>query len=244
MQIDALAVRLRPRRPVEATDLGVRLCQASARRLYPVYAGVALPVMILALATFEISPWLPSLLIWWLKPWLDRTVVFVLSRAAFGQDTRLGDVWSAQRQVWWGQLLFTLTIQRLSLWRSLTQPIYQLEGLSPWRARARVRQIRRRNTGAALMMTSTFAMCEAALWAAAFSLLYWFAPREQAPDLMSVFAGEIPGALSLASTVAYAIAVLFLEPFYVAAGFAMYLNRRAELEAWDIEQEFRRAFSR
>ena len=44
--------------------------------------------------------------------------------------------------------------------------------------------------------------------------------------------------------VAYAIAVLFLEPFYVAAGFAMYLNRRAELEAWDIEQEFRRAFAR
>ena len=43
--------------------------------------------------------------------------------------------------------------------------------------------------------------------------------------------------------VAYAIAVLFLEPFYVAAGFAMYLNRRAELEAWDIEQEFRRAFA-
>jgi hypothetical protein len=37
--------------------------------------------------------------------------------------------------------------------------------------------------------------------------------------------------------------VLFLEPFYVAGGFALYLNRRAELEAWDIEQEFRRAFT-
>ena len=42
---------------------------------------------------------------------------------------------------------------------------------------------------------------------------------------------------------AYAITVLFLEPFYVAAGFAMYLTRRTELEAWDIEQEFRRAFA-
>jgi hypothetical protein len=36
--------------------------------------------------------------------------------------------------------------------------------------------------------------------------------------------------------------VVVLEPFYVAAGFAMYLNRRVQLEAWDIEQEFRRAF--
>jgi hypothetical protein len=42
--------------------------------------------------------------------------------------------------------------------------------------------------------------------------------------------------------VAYAFVVAFLEPFYVAAGFAMYLNRRAELEAWDVEQELRRAF--
>ena len=244
MQIEALAVRLRPRRPMEATDLGIRLCQASPRSLYPVYALTAIPLVILALATFEIASWLPSLLIWWAKPWLDRTVVFVLSRAAFGQKTTLSDLWSAQRQVWWGQLLFTLTVQRLSLWRSLTQPVYQLEGLSPWRARARVRQIRRRHTGAALMMTSTFALCEGALWAAALSLLYWFAPQEQAPDLMAVLSREIPGPLAVASTVAYAVAVLILEPFYVAAGFGMYLNRRAELEAWDIEQEFRRAFSR
>lgn len=35
----------------------------------------------------------------------------------------------------------------------------------------------------------------------------------------------------------------FLEPFFVAAGFSMYLNRRVELEAWDVEQELRRAFA-
>jgi hypothetical protein len=45
------------------------------------------------------------------------------------------------------------------------------------------------------------------------------------------------------TAVAYAVAVAFLEPFYVAAGFGMYVNRRVELEAWDIEQEFRSAFS-
>ena len=46
-----------------------------------------------------------------------------------------------------------------------------------------------------------------------------------------------------AAAVAYAVVIGFLEPFYVAAGFAMYLNRRAELEAWDVEQELRRAFA-
>jgi hypothetical protein len=50
-------------------------------------------------------------------------------------------------------------------------------------------------------------------------------------------------AAQVVATLAYALVVLFIEPFYVAAGFGMYINRRAELEAWDIEQEFRRAFA-
>ncbi|HLG57430.1 MAG TPA: hypothetical protein VI485_18960 [Vicinamibacterales bacterium] len=244
MQIDALALRLRPRTPVEATDLGVRLCQHTSRSLYSSYAIVALPVFILALSTFEIAYWLPSLLIWWSKPWLDRTVLFVLSRAAFGQPTTIGDVWRAQRQVWWSRLLFTLTVQRLSLWRSLTQPVYQLEGLSIWNAGARVRQIRRRNTGSAMMTTSAFSAAEAAISLSLLSLVYWFAPSGRTPELFQVLSGQLPGMLAIAPSLPYAIAVLFVEPFYVAAGFAMYLNRRAELEAWDIEQEFRRAFTR
>jgi hypothetical protein len=43
---------------------------------------------------------------------------------------------------------------------------------------------------------------------------------------------------------AYAAAVLVLEPFYVAAGFALYLNRRTQLEGWDIEVAFRRIAQR
>jgi len=61
--------------------------------------------------------------------------------------------------------------------------------------------------------------------------------------VVELLSGEVPGVLAFAAPVAYAIVVLFLEPFFVAAGFAMYLNRRADLEAWDIEQEFRRAFA-
>ena len=87
MQLDALAVRLRPRSPMEAADLGVRLCQEVAHFVYPSYLVVGLPVMALALASYEIAQWLPTLVIWWAKPWLDRTVLFVLSRAAFGQTT-------------------------------------------------------------------------------------------------------------------------------------------------------------
>jgi len=243
VQIDALAVRLRPRTAMEATDLGVRLCQSAAHAVYPSYGIVALPVAALALASNELSNWLPVLVLWCAKPWLDRTVLFVLSRAAFGQRTAFSDVWKAQRQVWWSQLLFTWTVRRLSPWRSFTQPVYQLEGGSIRTAGARVRQLRQRNVGSALMMTQAFSWSETALTLALVSLVVWLAPSGKAPVVLEVLSGEVPGFLSLAFPVAYAVAVLFLEPFYVAAGFAMYLNRRAELEAWDIEQEFRRAFA-
>ncbi len=244
MQIDALAVRMRPRTPLEAADLGVRLCQSTARSVYGCYGIAALPVVALALASSELAIWLPTLVIWCAKPWFDRTILFVLSRAAFGQATAVADVWQAQQQVWWRQFLFTWTVQRLSIWRALTQPVYQLEGLSIWRAGARVRQIRRRNATSGAMVTTVFSLAEIALTLALLSLMFWLAPSGRSPDVIEMLSGQAPGFHALAIPLAYAMAVLFLEPFHVGAGFAMYLNRRAELEAWDIEQEFRRAFAR
>jgi hypothetical protein len=243
VQVDALAVRLRPRNAMEASDLGVRLCQHAAGSVYSCFAAVAVPVMAFIIATYQIADWLPALALWWIKPWLDRTILYVLGRAAFGQTTSPRDVWRAQRQVWWNQLFFTLTLRRLSPWRALTQPAYQLEGLPFLRARRRARQIRRRYWMPAAATTLAFGFAETALSMAIGSLLFWLAPAGMAPDVSDVLSGQLPGVLALIVPMSYAIAVLFLEPFYVAAGFAMYLNRRTELEAWDIEQEFRRAFA-
>lgn len=237
MQVDSLALRMRPRAAMEAADLGVRLCQSAAGEVYRCYFVAALPVMALSLATYEIAAWLPALLIWCAKPWLDRTVLFVLSRAAFGQATSVSDLIRNQRRVWWSQLFLSLTTRRLSPWRSFTLPVYQLEGL-PWRASSRrVQQIRRGRTTQATLMTSAFSVTETVLTAALVSLIFWFKPGGPDPDWTAMLTS-----LQLPITCAYALVVLFLEPFYVAAGFAMYLNRRAQLEAWDIEQELRRAF--
>jgi hypothetical protein len=222
---------------MEAADLGVRLCQSAAREVYLCYCVTALPVFAVSLATYEIATWLPLLLIWWLKPWLDRTVLFVLSRAAFGQSTTVGDLIRNQRRVLWSQLLLSLTTRRLSPWRSFTQPVYQLEGLAFLASRKRVRQIRRGRTTPATLMTSAFCVTETVLMVALVSLIFWFTPGQTEP-----FAPGVISSLELPIACAYVIAILFLEPFYVAAGFAMYLNRRAQLEAWDIEQELRRAF--
>jgi hypothetical protein len=229
---------------MEAADLGVRLCQSAARSVYPLYLRVAIPVVILAVAAFEIADWLPMLAIWSLKPWLDRTILFALSRAVFSQNTTWRDLWASRRQVWFGQILLALTLQRFSLWRALTQPVYQLEGAGFAGARRRARQLRRGAAGAAFLTTQVFSLCELAITVACLSLMFWFAPAGRTADFSQLFDNEGNATLAIAAALAYAAAVLFLEPFYVATGFAQYLNRRAALEAWDIEQEFRRAFTR
>jgi hypothetical protein len=244
VRVDAFAIRLRPRGNFEAADLGVRLCQSAARSVFSCYLVVLIPITVVALACNEIADWLPMLVLWWSKSWLDRTIVFALSRAAFGETTRPRDLWNAQREVWWRQLLLTLTMRRLSPWRSFTQPVYQLEGLRGKELRARVRQIRSGRTRAGAGLTTAFGCAETAVLLGLLSLILWFAPQGYEHNISMLIFGSAngPHILDLVSTTAYAITIGFVEPFYVAAGFALYLNRRAELEAWDIEQEFRRAF--
>lgn len=244
MQIEAFAIRLRVGSGMEAADLGVRLCQSAARSVWPCYAVVALPIFLIALLCIDVASWLPTLVLWWAKPWLDRSILFVLSRSAFGQSTSVRDLWRAQREVWWRQLLSTLTHRRLSPWRSFTQPAYQLEGKASLRARRkRVLQLRSGNTGTATLLTSAFGFAELALMLALLSLLVWFTPQDQGFQLENLVDGSLRSTgFDYLATVVYALVIFFLEPFYVAAGFGMYLNRRVQLEAWDIEQEFRRAF--
>jgi len=243
MQVDALALDLRPRPMPEAADLGVRLVQSRARSVWRSFAPVFALVVLVALSTIEIAPWLPALIIFWLKPWLDRCLLFSLSRAVFGEETRFADLWQARSQVMRRQWLSTLTLRRLSPWRSFTQAVHQLEGQRGAELRRRRKQLLNGKRGSALAMHFAFVHVEIVLAIGVIALMLLFAPADKVSDAYDLLVrgdGIVP---SLVMTTAYASVVFVLEPFYVAAGFAMYLNRRVELEAWDIEQEFRRAFA-
>ena len=246
MQVDALALHLRPRSMAEATDLGVRLVQANARSVWATFVPLYAVVVLMALASVELAGWLPGLIIFWLKPWLDRSLLYVLSRAVFGTPTRWSDLWRDRRSVWWQQLAASLIARRLSPWRSYTQPAAQLEGQRGSAAKARRRQLLKDKQGQALGMHLVFAQIEMIVMIGAMALVLWFIPGDDGSSRTSWFETLLRDeslSLSLLSSAVYAGVVLLVEPFYVAAGFAMYLNRRVELEAWDIEQEFRLAFA-
>ena len=243
MRVDATGVQLRPRPMYEAADLGVRLVQAHAAALLrcalPVYAVLAL----LALALQPLAVWLPSLALWWAKPWLDRTLLFVLSRALFRQDTRFADLWAARRAVFGHGLLSSLTLRRLSPWRSFTQPALQLEGLQGAPLRKRLAQLRNGHQGVALAISYGVWHLEAALAVGLPALVFWLVPGGEMSNAVRWIAGAGEAWTYGVFNAAYALAIAIVEPFYVGAGFAMYLNRRVELEAWDVEQALRHAFA-
>lgn len=248
MRVDGLAIALRPRTQGEACDLGVALVRGHARSIWRCFAPVFLVVAVLAMCTVDLSGWAPVLVVFWLKPWLDRSLLFVMSRAVFGEATHWRDLWRARGHVWGGQLLRTLLWRRFSPWRAYTQAIEQLEAQRGGARRKRAKLMLNDNRGAATALQTAFAHAEAVLSYGLVALLWWFAPENRSGDVWDWFfrpeahaAGQL--ALDVVVAASYMAVVLFLEPFYVAAGFAMYLNRRVVLEAWDIEQEFRRAFA-
>lgn len=246
MRVEALAVALRPRLASEASDLGVALVRTHARSVWRSFAPVYAVFFLLACATVEIRPWLPSVLIWWCKPWLDCCLLFILSRAVFGQSTRFADLWRPGAAIWRRQWLRTLLWQRLSFWRSFTQPVYQLEGQRgpPMRRRRRLLLDGQRGPASAMMLA--FLHVEMALYFGLVTAMYWLIPQGSQDGMFEWLlsgSGAEQNYWALTPAVIYAAVVLVVEPFYVAAGLALYLNRRVELEAWDIEQEFRHDFA-
>ncbi len=243
MKVEAIGVGLSRRSMFEAADLGVRLVGANARSVWRTFLPVYALVVLAAAALMPSGATWPYLCLLCLKPWLDRSLLFVLARAAFREETRFSDLALAWREVWWRDLAATLTLRRLSPWRSYVQPAQQLEGQHGSERRRRVRQILQNHRGAALGMQSAFAWVESAIAIGLAVLPAWFGAGDDRGDWIAMlYVGDGPWITAI-QFLCYAVAVGFVEPFFVGAGFAMYLNRRVELEAWDIEQEFRVAFA-
>jgi hypothetical protein len=184
------------------------------------------------------------LFVWWLKPLYDRVVLHVLSRAVFGEVQSPRHVLGSARE-WLGTgLAMALTFGRFDTARSFNLPVRQLEGQRARAGRERRSVLGRRVSSYATWLTIVCVHFEAVLaWSLA-QLTSLFLPAKafDGRDFTEAFiSGRIFG---YDDVLAYVVAVLLLEPFYVAAGFALYLNRRTLLEGWDIEVALRKITQR
>ncbi|SAI72095.1 Uncharacterised protein [Bordetella ansorpii] len=244
MRVIEAAIELRHRSMAEASDLGVALARSLWPSLWRIFLPVYAAAAVVSLSSAFLATWLPMLLIFFFKPWLDRTLLFVLSRAVFGQSTTRADLWRHRKAVWGSQWFTTFVLWRFSPWRSYVQPVVQLEGQRGRQRRERRRLLLSGWRFSAAGMQTAFATVEQALMLAILSAIILLMPHDTQRSVFDwyLYSESVWGDLLMAG--AYMLVVFVLEPFYVAAGFAMYLNRRVQLEAWDVEQELRRVFPR
>ena len=251
MQPADLALALRRRSPWEATDLGLAMLQRWWRPVYAVHASVMALVSAVALTlgwAFD-AVWAAILAIWWLQPVYDRAVLHVLSRAVFGAVPRPAQVLREAREWLATGLLGALTLDRIDLARSFNLPVRQLEGQRGRDARARRRVLGRRARGNAVWLTIVWVHFETVLLWSAGALAHLLLPAQlerARGDEVPFFGGffEWASTATVSDGLVFAAVWLLLEPFYVAAGFALYLNRRTLLEGWDIEVALRRIAER
>lgn len=244
MRLTDASVAIRPRNAWEAIDLGVLLARRHRGLLMTSWAAISLPIFaLLSLLLWERPSW-ALLLFWLLKPAFERLPLYILSRALFGEVPSLGGSLRAWPRLLRPQLLASLTWRRFSPTRSFELPVQQLEGLTGEAHRQRLAVLGRRNSGSATWLTVIGMHLELALWLGLVGLLYLLLPQGVSLEWdweQLIFAEQHDGLwLEHLSNLLYALVLVFWEPIYVACGFSLYLNRRTQLEAWDIELAFRR----
>jgi hypothetical protein len=193
------------------------------------------------------SPWLALLALWWLKPLYDRVVLHVLAQAVFGSPPTprqtLRSLGAILRST---GLLGALAWRRLAPLRSFHLPVRQLEGQQGGEARERERLLARRTSGQATGLLYACLLFELTVLLSLNAFIDLLTPGAIQIDydiqafLQGAFVSDDTGWNAFIRHVLIFTAISVIEPLYVASGFALYLNRRTKLEAWDLELAFRR----
>jgi hypothetical protein len=204
------------------------------------------PVLILGMALIAVG-WgdFAVIILWWLKPWYDRVMLYALSQRMFGAEVSAKQMIAAMPMLFRKTGLFAaLTIRRLSLMRTFRLPIWQLEGLRGKELSARSNVLSKRSGTNMVTVTIMCAHLETFFMFALVLLgieLFPVADVQYRSFFSNLFDGtfEIVWWVHLIYLVLYAITITIIGPMYLATGFALYLSRRCELEAWDLELQFR-----
>lgn len=245
MNIEKLSLNLRPRNRWEAVDLGFAMARQWFWPLWVLWVLVALPVaLVLGYLTLHVLEWGAGwclFLFWWLKPLYEQPLLYYLSRVLFGEELSINKhVFQRYWQVVKPQLLPLLTYRRFSFSRSFDNPVAMLEQLHGKMRGKRLTLLHRQQGSVAMWLTVLYVHVEVILQLSVIMLLALLMPPEQQMlEWSDLFLGDM-GWMEWLNLLTYLWAASVVAPFYVAAGFVMYINRRAELEGWDIELQFKR----
>lgn len=238
MDLDKLQFKAIVRSGWQAIDLGFLMARSWWLPLFMVGALPATLLLIPLLLVFWESPHWAGVIVWWLKPFWERLPLYLASRRIFAEEpSELGIIRQA-RSLYLKDWLPWLLWRRFSFNRAFDAPVTALEELKAKPRSQRLRVLHGKHTDMALANQLVCFCCELILAAGLFIGLLFFIP-----DSLDLEIYDSLQSLTLAGmwiyTLCYFAAMILVMPFHSMAGFALYLNRRIELEAWDIEITFR-----
>ncbi len=248
MRLEEINIQLRPRSASEALDLGRVMMHSWPGGAWRAWGGTYLAFGLPLLLLLWEHQGIAILLIWWLKPVADRALLFAFSRSLFGTRTGIRDAWrSLPGLLRKSGLIAALTFRRFSLRRAFLLPVWQLEGQRGRAARRRGRLLSSRVDNLSVGLTVFCSTMSLALAISLILVMQMFVPEGREgifrPSEWAI-AGKTPDSVFFILNLVYMAAESVVEPFYIASGFSLYLNRRSELEGWDIELAFRHMSAR
>ncbi|MGV6853093.1 MAG: hypothetical protein ACWA5R_13070 [bacterium] len=241
MDINALNLHLEAKRPWEAADQGLALLQRDWGGIYFNWFIITIPfILLIAIIFYFIYPPAAPYAIWWLKPWYDRIVLAYISQSIFSQNPGPKKLLSQLRSIFKTGWFSSISYFRLHPARSLALPVWQLENQKGAMRSKRMAELSRDAGSVGSWLTIGTLHLDMALTIGGLLLLSWFESdyEDNSWDMVqTLFTGD---GYWLGIGIQMAI-MSILEPFYVCAGFTLYLNRRTIIEGWDIELQFRKA---
>lgn len=247
VKLEDITLVLRNRNPWESMDLGFALVRRNWKAIYGPWFALVVPFAALVYYFLSESPWIALLIVWWCKPFYDRIVLHVLSRAAFGNTPSAKDTVAAFFSFFKTGLIAHLSLFRLDFNRAFNLPVWQLEGLRGRKRRARQRVLQLRTWSYSLWLMITCMLLEILIYITLLGLIEMFTPQGYSFDYLPwdvLFNEGAPLWAKVFYALAHIGAISIIEPLYTSAGFTLYLNRRTQLEGWDIELNFRRMAAR
>ena len=254
MRLEYVTAKIRPRSRWESIDLGCAMARRSYGSILLAWMVCVWPLWaagVIGLGYLCEGGWH----LFWSFVWIwfslgigGRLPLHVVSRELFGEKVTAWQV----IKLWPKMLvqnLWTAFTSRLSMTRGLSLPVSQLEGLKGSAYRSRVALLSRNGGDGAsqagmvslLMVLVIVASC----WFFIMMVYQFYGENDLLERLFEdlYLHGDDYSNIWL-MLLFYCIGLTLIEPLYIGAGFAIYVNSRTMTEGWDIELSFKRLSER
>lgn len=240
-----LTVLPRPRSAWQAMDAGFTLARAHYVPLVLMWLGFSLPVFILCSLIQLWLGWGYMLFVWWwFKPLYELPMLFFISKAVFSESITVKEAWKLTVSNFWTLFKTYLSVARFSTARAMSFSVVFLEMLPRKQRASRIQTLSAVKTRHYLLMMACLHIEYILAYALItfFGLMFFSSSIGEFDWSTILVTLESPASQKwiVAISITTVVAAGLVAPFYVAGGFLIYINRRMQLEAWDIEHRFRK----